>query len=72
MREEDLQRLLAEVVRWVVIPADIADRLASALRESQRDKEREHRAALMRLQQRHLAVQAKLDRAYEDRPRPSG
>lgn len=38
-----------------------------ALRESHTDKKREHRAALIRLQQRHLAVQSKLDRAYHDR-----
>ncbi len=31
--------------------------------------QREHRAAVMRLQRRHLAIQAKLDRAYEDRLR---
>jgi hypothetical protein len=67
VREEDLQRLLADIVRRVVIPPDVADRLATALRESPADNEREHRAAVMRLQQRHLAVQAKLDRAYEDR-----
>jgi site-specific DNA recombinase len=67
VREEDLRRLLADVVRQVVIPAEIADRLAAALAESQADKESEHRAALMQLQQRHLAIQAKLDRAYEDR-----
>jgi site-specific DNA recombinase len=61
VREEDLRPLLADVVRRIVIPADIADRIAAALRESQGDKEREHRSALMRLQQRHLAVQAKLE-----------
>ncbi len=66
-REEDLPRLLAGVVRQVDIPAEIADRLAAALRESQTDKERDHRAALMRLHLRHLAIPAKLDRAYEDR-----
>ena len=68
-RQEDLQRGLGDVVRRVVIPPDIANRLVTALRESQADKEREHRAAVMRLQQRHLAVQVKLDRAYEDRLR---
>ena len=38
-----------------------------ALRESQGDRERFHRTAVMHLQQQYLAVQAKLDRAYEDR-----
>jgi len=35
----------------------------------ERAKEREYRAAVMRLQQRHLAIQVKLDRAYDDRLR---
>jgi site-specific DNA recombinase len=51
----------------VQIPADVADWIAQALRESQDDKERFHRTALMRLQQQYLTVQSKLDRAYEDR-----
>jgi site-specific DNA recombinase len=45
----------------------VADWIAEALRESQDDKERFHRTALMQLQQQYLAVQAKLDRAYDDR-----
>jgi len=62
-----LSRLFGEVVRRVEIPETIADWIAEALRESQADKERFHRTAVMRLQQRYLSVQAKLDRAYEDR-----
>lgn len=41
--------------------------IAEALRESQDDKERFHRAAVLRLQQQYIGVQAKIDRAYEDR-----
>ncbi len=37
------------------------------LRESRDDKERFHRTAVMQLQQQYLAVQAKLDKAYDDR-----
>ena len=33
----------------------------------QHDKERLHRTAIMKSQQRHLSIQAKLDRAYDDR-----
>ena len=62
-----MSRLFGEVVRRVEIPETIADWIAEALRESQADKERFHRTAVMRLQQRYLSVQAKLDRAYEDR-----
>jgi len=41
--------------------------IAQALRESQADKERFHRTAMLRLQQRQMSVQANLDRAYDDR-----
>ena len=46
---------------------EVADWIADAFRESQGDKEHFHRTALMQLQQRYLTVQAKLDRAYDDR-----
>jgi hypothetical protein len=64
---EELSPLLGEVVRRVQVPIDVADWIAEALRESQDDKERFHRTAVMQLQQQYLAVQSKLDRAYDDR-----
>ena len=67
VREEELSRLFADVVRRVQIPIDVADWIAEALRESQDDKERFHRTAVMQLQQQYLAVQAKLDKGYDDR-----
>jgi site-specific DNA recombinase len=67
VREEELSRLFADVVKRVQVPVDVADWIAEALRESQDDKERFHRTAVMQLQQQYLAVQAKLDRAYDDR-----
>ena len=67
VREEDLARLFAELVRRIQIGPETANLLAEALRQSQCDKERLHRTAIMRLQQRHLSIQAKLDRAYDDR-----
>jgi len=45
VREEELSRLFADVVRRVQIPVDIADWIAKGLRESQADKERFHRTA---------------------------
>jgi hypothetical protein len=59
--------LFENVVRRVQIPEEIADWIADALRASQGDKERFHRTAIGQLQQRYLAVQSKLDRAYDDR-----
>ena len=67
VREEELSRLFAEVVKRVQVSTDVAEWIAEALRESQDDKERFHRTAVMQLQQQYLAVQAKLDRGYEDR-----
>ena len=66
IREEDLSRLFAELVRRIQIGPATASLLAEALRQSQRDKECLHRTAVMRLQQRHLSIQTKLDRAYDD------
>jgi hypothetical protein len=62
-----VSRLFEDVVRRVQIPVEIADWIAEALRESQDDKGRFHRTAVMQLQQQYLSVQSKLDRAYEDR-----
>src|SRR5690606_3985607 len=67
IREEDLSQQFADVVRRIEITAEVADWIAEALRESQDDKERFHRAAVLRLQQQYIGVQAKIDRAYEDR-----
>jgi transposase len=67
VREEDLSRLFADVITRIQISAEVADWITEALRESQDDKQKFHRASVMRLQQQYLAVQAKIDRAYEDR-----
>jgi hypothetical protein len=72
IREEELSGLFENVVRRVQIPEEIADWIADALRASQGDKERFHRTAIGQLQQRYLAVQSKLDRAYDDRVGRSG
>ena len=67
IREEELSKLFEEVVRRVQIPTEVADAIAETLRSSQAEKERFHRTAVMQLQQRYLATQNKLDRAYDDR-----
>lgn len=48
-REEELSRLFADAVKRVQVPADVADWIAEALRESRGDKERFHRTAVMQL-----------------------
>ena len=67
VREEALSQLFEDVVRRVQIPPAIADSIAQALRESQEDKERFHRTSILRLQQQYITIQARMDRAYEDR-----
>jgi len=67
IREEDLGRLLGDVVKQVRIPTELADTVATVLRESQSDKETFVRTAMMRLQQQQLLLRTKLDRAYDDR-----
>ena len=67
VREEELSRLFGEAVRRVEVEADVADWIAQALRDSQADKERFHGTAVLQLQQRCLAIQRRLDRAYDDR-----
>ncbi len=67
IREEELSRLFEDVVRRVQIPPDVSDWIAEALRDSQGDKERFHRPAVMHPEQQYLATQAKLDRAYDNR-----
>jgi site-specific DNA recombinase len=67
IREEDLARLLGELVKQVRIPTELADGVANVLRESQADKEKFVRTTIMRLQQQQLLLAGKLDRAYDDR-----
>jgi hypothetical protein len=67
IREEELSQRFEEVVRRIQIPSEVADAIAETLRTSQAEKERFHRTAVMQLQRRYLAVQNRLDRAYDDR-----
>ncbi|MEO5896486.1 MAG: hypothetical protein ABIS06_12355 [Vicinamibacterales bacterium] len=59
--------MLADGVGRIQLGAEQADWIAKALRESQAEKEGEHRRALMLQQQRYQKVQQMRDRAYEDR-----
>ena len=71
MRQEELLRLLGKKLTSNLPRAyprrDGRPTGRSPLRESQADKERFSRTRLMRLQQQQLQVQAKIDRAYDDR-----
>lgn len=69
VREEELVRQFGAVLQQVRIPGELAGKLATVLRESQADKEKFARTALLRLQQQQLLLRSKLDRVYEDRLR---
>ena len=49
------------------IPAELAGKLATVLRESETDKEEVVRTSMSRLQQQQMLLRSKLDRVYEDR-----
>lgn len=51
-----LSRLFADIVKRVQVPVDVSDSIAEALRESQSDKERYQRTALMQLQPNDLPL----------------
>ena len=69
VREEELVSQFGRILQQVRIPAELAGKLATVLRESQADKEKFARTALLRLQQQQLLLRSKLDRVYEDRLR---
>ena len=66
IREEALASRLGELVRRVQIPPKIADWIADALRSSQAETVQHRRDAVICLERRRDALQAKLDRSYED------
>ena len=67
VREEELVRQFGEILKQVRIPAELAGKLATVLRESQSDKEKFVRTSMLRLQQQQMLLRSKLDRVYEDR-----
>jgi site-specific DNA recombinase len=67
IREEELAQLFGELVKRVRIPAELADQLATTLRESQTDRATFVRTQTMRLRQQPLLLRSKLDAAYDDR-----
>ncbi len=66
IREERLADLLGGVVQRIQIPGDVADWIADHLRDSQTETEQARQRSVSQLAQRLRAVQAKLDRGYED------
>ena len=67
VREEELVRQFGEILKQVRIPAELAGKLATVLRESQSDKQKFVRTSMLRLQQQQMLLRSKLDRVYEDR-----
>ena len=66
MREERLSVLLGTLLTPLTITPAIAEDIATALRVSDTDGQRQRLDALTQVEQRHHAVTVKLDRGYED------
>jgi site-specific DNA recombinase len=66
IRQEKLAALLAAAVQAVQIPAGVANDLVTALREDDGHATQQRAEAVQRLEQRRHAIQAKLDRGYDD------
>jgi DNA invertase Pin-like site-specific DNA recombinase len=66
IRQEVLAGLLGDVVKRIELPIEVADQIADSLRNTQTEAEQKRRHALAAFVQRQRAVEAKLDRGYED------
>jgi hypothetical protein len=58
VREEELVRQFGEILKQVRIPAELAGKLATVLRESQSDKEKFVRTSMLRLQQQQMLLRS--------------
>jgi len=65
--ESQLAKKLADVVRRIHIPEDVADGLRIALQESHEDKIMFHEDSIRALERHAKEVRRRLDRAYEDK-----
>lgn len=65
--EERLSELMGEIVRKIQIDANVADKIAVALRESHEDKKKFHGEAIRRLPAQYDAIQARIEKAYDDK-----
>src|SRR5207249_1817508 len=66
IREEQLSTLLGTVMTPIQITPDIAEGLATALKDSETQGEQRRQDACRQLEQRHRVVVSKLDRGYDD------
>jgi hypothetical protein len=66
IREEKLSDLLGTTVKAVQIPPAVADRIATAIRDTDGRAEHERLETKQRLERRRRTVLAKLDRGYDD------
>jgi hypothetical protein len=64
--KEQLAKLLGTTVAAIHLPVDVADQIATALRQADEHAERDRREAKQRLEIRRRAILAKLDRGYDD------
>ncbi|MCE5216059.1 recombinase family protein [bacterium] len=67
IREDRLEGLLGELVQRVQIDEQTIDWVAMALKESHRDEKEHHAEQVDHLQRELTKIQARMDRAYEDK-----
>lgn len=65
--EQKLTKLLADVVKRVQIPAEVADGLKLALKESYAHKQEFHTEAITKLEDQYHRVKRRLENAYIDK-----
>jgi site-specific DNA recombinase len=66
IREEKLAALLGETIKPVQITVEIADDIATAIRQSEGDAQAQRATALQQVENRRRTVVSKIDRGYED------
>ena len=65
--EVELSTLLGGVLKGIEVNEPVVEMVQKALKESQEDKRRFHTEALRRLQNQYNLLQAKMEKAYEDK-----
>ena len=66
IREEQLSRLLGDVIKPIQITSEIAQELAAAFRATDHDAEQRRVGGLRQLDARRATIVTKLDRGYDD------
>jgi site-specific DNA recombinase len=67
IREDRLSKLLGEIISSIEISSDLAHQITNAVRESHKEIEEYRRKLIQKLHADYAAINAKLDKAYEEK-----